>query len=413
VCADGSSEQARPTARQGAGHRLSRRRRWLFALVTVVVVLVLADLALRGVLAMRGRPVGSLSARYRRARRFRQQGQWQLYDADHPYLPYVLRPNLDITIIFDNAIPTGIPGTKYPNPQGFRQTSLHLVTNSAGLRGPEVSLEKPANGFRVVCLGGSTTQGYYEDGDTYPRQLETMLRSYESYDRRLAAKTVEVLNAGVQGYTTAESLVNFELRLLPYRPDVVIVCHGMNDLKASLTPGFRSDYSHWRRHLRPPRTLLFDHLPILFDASAFYVLAREATLARARRGAWEELLYDARPNFGSEPAGLETFETNLRSIAAVARAADVQPILATFYYFPLVDTPETRKTAVGIRSQNQMVRALAQELGVPLADVARDLPHDASLTFDGIHFTHEGNRRRAETFLRTLEESGIITPGAR
>ncbi len=396
--AEGSSGQGGPTTQRAPVHRLSPRRRLLFALVSILAALVLADLVVRGMLALRGRSVGELSARYRSGRNFRRQGKWQLYDAHHPYLPYVLRPNLDLTIIFDNAIPTGIPGTNYPNPQGYREIRLHLVTNSAGLRGPEVRREKPTDGFRVVCLGGSTTQGYYEDADTYPRQLETMLR------RRLPTRTAEVLNAGVQGYSTAESLGNFELRLLPYRPDVVIVCHGMNDLKASLAPGFRSDYAHWRQHLLPPQPLAVDRLPLWFDVSAIYVLSREAALARARRGAWEESLYDARPDFRSEPAGLEAFRSNLRSLVAVARAADVQPILATFYYFPLVDTPEARKTASGISSQNEVIRALGGELGVPVADVARDLPHDASLTFDGIHFTHEGNRRRAEIFLRILEE---------
>jgi len=385
-------------------HRRSRRRRLLFALMSLLAVLVLGDLTVRGVLALRGRPVGELSARYRSGRRFRQQGQWQLYDANHPYLPYVLRPNLDLTIIFDNAIPTGIPGTNYPNPQGYREIPLHLVTNSAGLRGPEVRPEKPTDGFRVVCLGGSTTQGYYEDGDTYPRQLETMLR------RRLPGRTVEVLNAGVQGYSTAESLVNFEFRLLPYRPDVVIVYHGMNDLKASLAPGFRSDYAHWRRDLLPPRPLVVDRLPAWLDVSAIYVLSREAVLARSRKTQWQRSLYDAWPDFQSDLAGLQAFRSNLRSLVAVARGSGVSPVLATFYYWPMVDTPEARKTARGISSQNEVVCALGRELSVPVADIAQEMPRDASLTFDGIHFTPEGNRVRAEILLRTLEQSGIISP---
>ena len=405
MAAEGSSGQGGSTTQRAPAHRLSPRRRLLFALVSILAALLLADLVVRGMLALRGRPVGELSARYRSGRNFRRQGKWQLYDAHHPYLPYVLRPNLDLTIIYDNAIPTGIPGANYPNPQGYREIRLHLVTNSAGLRGPEVRREKPTDGFRVVCLGGSTTQGYYEDADTYPRQLETML------ERRLPTRAVEVLNAGVQGYSTAESLVNFEFRLLPYRPDAVIVYHGMNDLKASLAPGFRSDYGHWRRHLLPPRPLAVDRLPLWFDVSAIYVLSREASLVRSRKTQWQRSLYDARPDFQSDLAGEDSFRSNLRALVAVARAADVQPVLATFYYWPLVDTPEAGRIASGISSQNEVVRQLALELQVPVADVARDVPHDPSLTFDGIHFTPKGNRQRAEILLRTLEESGIITPG--
>ena len=403
----GGTQQAEWEAGPQAGRpRLSRRRRLLFALASVLVVLVSADLLLRGVLALRGRSVGELSVRYRRGRRFRRRGQWQLYDAEHPYLPYVLRPDLDITITFDNSIPTGTPEVHYPNPRGYRDIPLHLVTNSAGMRGPEVTPQKPPEGFRVVCLGGSTTQGYFEDSDTYPRQLEGLLR------RALPGRTVEVLNAGVQGYSTAESLINLQFRLLPYRPDVVIVYQGMNDLKASLTPGFRSDYAHWRRHLQPPQPLPADRLPRWLDLSAFYVLGREAMLRRREKTQWERSLYDGRPDLRSEPAGLEAFRANLRSIVALSRAAGARPLLATFYYFPMVETPEARRTAQGLALQNQVVRELGRELGVPVAEVARGLPQDPSVTFDGIHFTPEGNRRRAEIFLQTLGRAGIIPPGA-
>jgi len=398
------TEQARPRRRR-TPKASEPRRRLLFALVTVLGILVLGDLALRGFLFVRGRPVGELSARYRSARQFRLKGEWQLYDSRHPYLPYVLRPNLDLTISFDNSLPTGVPGKQVPNPRGYQTIRLHLVTNSAGFRGPEVSLKKPEGGFRVLCLGDSTTQGYYEDRDTYPRQLEARLRA------RLPARTVEVLNGGVQGYTTAESLVNFEFRLLPYQPDVVIAHHGMNDLKAALAPGFRPDYAHWRQHLRPPEPLLLDHLPTWFDASAFFVLFRETLLQRAGASRWEETGLDTPPDFQSDPSpGRAVFLRNLRSLVAAARSAKVQPILSTFYYAPSVDTPQARKIAEYLGEQNEGVRALGRELGVPVADVARDLPADRALTFDDMHFTPEGDRLRAEIFLRTMEQEHIILP---
>jgi len=258
----------------------------------------------------------------------------------------------------------------------------------------------------VVCLGDSTTQGYFRDADTYPRLLESALRS------RSPGRPVEVLNAGVQGYTTAESLINFELRFLPYRPDVVIVCHGRNDLKASLAPGFQPDYSHWRHHLLPPQPVFFDHLPAWFDLSATYVLFREAALRREELSRWQQSQLTTLSDFQSDFAGLATFRRNLRSIVSVARGEGVEPVLMTFYFQPSVETPEIRVAARGIELQNDIVRSLGKELGVTVVDVARELEADPALTFDDIHFTPEGNRRRVEILLRRLAESGIIPRGA-
>ena len=61
---------------------------------------------------------------------------------------------------------------------------------------------------------------------------------------------VDVVNAGIPGRTSADSLVNIALRVLPIDPDVVIVLHGVNDQKPNRAPGFRDDYSHW--YERPP-----------------------------------------------------------------------------------------------------------------------------------------------------------------
>jgi lysophospholipase L1-like esterase len=57
---------------------------------------------------------------------------------------------------------------------------------------------------------------------------------------------------------------------------------------------------------------------------------------------------------------------------------------------------------------NEEVRALGQELGVPVADIARDLANTTFLTFDDIHYTPEGDRLRAEFLLHTMEAEHII-----
>lgn len=85
--------------------------------------------------------------------------------------------------------------------------------------------------FRVVCLGGSTTWGQNVRAESaWPAVMERLLRN-RGYD-------VEVINAGVPWYSTAQSLVNYATQMRYFDPDLVIVMHGVNDLCRSFpAPG--------------------------------------------------------------------------------------------------------------------------------------------------------------------------------
>ena len=47
-------------------------------------------------------------------------------------------------------------------------------------------------------------------------------------------ENIEVINAGVPGYTSWETLINFQFRVLDIEPDLIIIYHGTNDTHARL-----------------------------------------------------------------------------------------------------------------------------------------------------------------------------------
>ena len=134
----------------------------------------------------------------------------------HPYIIYVKRPH-----IYGNA-----PYGKY-------------ATNNYGFVGThETALEKHEGVTRVICIGGSTTEmSYsYDPNNTYPGWVQKYL-----------GPKYEVINAGCAGWTTVEMLINFELRLLDFKPDIIVLYAGFNDIRrCGLVNGFKSDYSHAR-----------------------------------------------------------------------------------------------------------------------------------------------------------------------
>jgi lysophospholipase L1-like esterase len=139
-----------------------------------------------------------------------------------------------------------------------------VTINSEGFRGPMVSKTKAAGTFRVVVLGDSVTFGYgVSESDTYPRQLERRLRALEHKPAAFAGRPhVEVVNAGVIGYSSWQGRVLYDERIRDYSPDLVVVQFGYND-HHSAESSDRQKYDS--RYLRPFASAV--------EKSAFYQLA--------------------------------------------------------------------------------------------------------------------------------------------
>ncbi len=93
-----------------------------------------------------------------------------------------------------------------------------------GFRGPEVQRAKVDGRKRIVTLGDSGTFGWeVPEAESYPRALETILNAGGN------GPAVEVVNAGVPGYTSLQGVRWFETHVRHFAPDLVIVCFGGND----------------------------------------------------------------------------------------------------------------------------------------------------------------------------------------
>ena len=122
----------------------------------------------------------------------------------------------DVGALFNSLFPT-LPDWANDRPV------WHLTTNSAGLRGAEISSDKPSEAFRIVVLGDSWTVGINVENElSYPSLLATILAS------EAAPRRVEVLNFGVVG-GRAETGVRLLPRILALQPDLVVVAYAQND----------------------------------------------------------------------------------------------------------------------------------------------------------------------------------------
>ena len=90
---------------------------------------------------------------------------------------------------------------------------------------------------RVVCLGDSVTGVYYHTGGlrAYPELLADHLR------HRWPDSTVEVVNAGISGNTTADGLARLDRDVLAHQPHVVTIQFGLNDMARVPPETFRAN----------------------------------------------------------------------------------------------------------------------------------------------------------------------------
>ncbi|MFZ0544601.1 MAG: SGNH/GDSL hydrolase family protein [Candidatus Promineifilaceae bacterium] len=106
----------------------------------------------------------------------------------------------------------------YQPDKDYLWEGIPVHTNSRGLRDDEVAIPKPAGTYRILNVGDSIVFGWrVELEETYGKQLQASLNN------GIADQPVEVVNAGMPGWSL-EASRNFLLQEgLDYQPDAIIL----------------------------------------------------------------------------------------------------------------------------------------------------------------------------------------------
>lgn len=301
--------------------------------------------------------------------------------------------------------------------------------NALGYRGDEIELPKPAGLYRIALVGGSTT---YQTGvDDFRRSYPYLLQQLLNGPGR---PRVEVVNAGVPAYSSFESLLNLQFRVLGIQPDLVLIYDNLNDVHTRLVYPFElytGDNSGSRVPYAEPREGLLDH-------SAFLRIARTALGLRSPlpaigvRRTFEQVPGNHAAEFArqrsarSYPSGIFTrvpasemlahnppvfFERNLRSMVAICRAQGVRVALMTYAWSrefeeePRAASPEY---AQALEEHNRVILEVCRTSGVPCYDHAREMPSDRRYWTDGRHVSEAGSPLMAGFVARFLAAQGLV-----
>lgn len=256
----------------------------------------------------------------------------QRYEVEHGIVqpPNFLRPSdllWSLVPGYDHEI------TRLP-PIDRAKPTFRVKVNALGFRGPLPSKRKDV--FRVLCLGDSITFGdKLDEEDSFPAVLERLLQA------RWPDADVEVLNAGVPGYSSLQGVALWE-KLRKYDPAVVVVAFGVNDL--------------WDSEVRDSENLVVDgtfleRARAVLRRSRLYQAMRAVLL---RLGAGSEASREAR----AAPPGrrVTSLETG-RNILRILREAEAQGAI-----------PIAANLVMGNREMSTTLSESAMKAGAPILD---------------------------------------------
>lgn len=297
-------------------------------------------------------------------------------------------------------------------------TPRYADHDDLGFRGRACVQPKPAGILRIVCVGASSTYGLFVDAhETHAARLEELLRR--------DGVRCEVLNAGVPGWISLDTLVNFQTRILPLDPDVIVVYQGRNELFPQSFNNYSPDYSHFRRadysvyHANYAHKFLFRSSHLLMALSTFRG-SRLGWSDRQENPTYGRIRYDNQPTWRELIDNLEdegrtgAFKRNVKSLVGVCRIYDIEVVLCTTAFRPellrtgvLRNDPriwEALQRQVG--RNNDCLRRIAEEHDVLLVETA-ELAETAEFFVDDCHCTAEGHLQRAKMIRDAMLERGI------
>jgi len=279
--------------------------------------------------------------------------------------------------------------------------------------------------FRIITLGGSTTlNSRFPEQYNYPYKLQTIVQ------KRYPAVKIEVLNAGMDWYTTKHSLIQYVTYCNQWHADLIIVMHAINDIYRSFAPpeyaigSYNDDWSHFYgpaiNGANPPT---FEHhlLEMLVGGLGWYSTAQAVDYPLERY------------------VSLSAFDTHLSMIVHYAKSDGSTVLLMTepsLYkggmnnaeqaalrfgkqFCVTVRTPFYREYASSpsllsaMNAFNARTRDIAASNQVMLLDADRLVPKNLRNFIDDVHYTEAGSSLLAELVAARITDSGVIAAPSR
>lgn len=235
---------------------------------------------------------------------------------------------------------------------GIRRTLFGqpFATNSHGMHGPDVPLEKPPGTIRIALLGASMDMGWgvgYQQ--TYCHQLQIWLNRHNQVLGLNRATRFEVLNFAVAAYSPLQRLETLRRKALAFHPDLVIYSATMLDLRLTEI--------HLCDAMRSNADLTYNFVTEILDRAGISAADREVN-------AEGKLIHKDTIKAKLQPYYWELYDETLGALAGECRSAGVPLVLMIVPRVGKADAPPARAKPVA------RLKALASHHALPVYDLS-------------------------------------------
>ena len=290
------------------------------------------------------------------------------------------------------------------------------VSNSRGFRCPEFDLRKAPGTLRVVCFGDSSTFGIgARMEDTWPAQLQQLLtdglaRGNPAAMDATGVRRVEVINAGVPGYTSHQGLQHMQQKLDDLDPDIVMASYANNDFWHWDDQTDAQHAARLNRDIDLRSVLMRSRIVQIMDSAFSRVHDQSTTQAVATASPnqhWAEAAtfnYFAPNDEWTRRVPLKSFRENVHQMADLCEQRHLPLILVKW-----PDQPQAAgKWSPRIAYQN-VLEDIAAERSLQIADVVRLFQDNRGWSVgtyvpnDIVHVNRDGNSLAAIAAREAIE----------
>lgn len=307
---------------------------------------------------------------------------------------------------------------------------IRHTKNAIGFRGDNPPLAFDQH-LTVMAVGGSTTECYYlSDGDTWPeRMVEPLNKDF---------RAVWVNNAGLDGHSTYGHAYIMRDYIAAIKPKLVTFLVGVNDVGLDKSSPFDNAFINvvkfWRDQPVPEKPSLWQAIrsrkQVLNTLAQYsHVVNLGLTIGRSLAASKGGLGHGQLDFKTIPPVGLTAeqrkaqldeqrqkfiplFEQRLTQLIEVTKALEIEAVLITQPALwgrgidpatgvdlgPISDFYWDR-----LELYNDVTRRVGAEKGVPVIDLARQMPKDSTYFYDWFHYTKPGAAKVGEIVAAGLE----------
>jgi lysophospholipase L1-like esterase len=289
-----------------------------------------------------------------------------------------------------------------------RDTAQHqLFINELGFRGPSFMPRKPEGIQRIAIFGGSSvfdanSKDYPDNiGRDWPHRVERFLR-------QMGHAQVEIINVGVPGYATFDSLGRLYSQVWMYEPDFVLLYNGWNDVKyfRLITPE-EPLLSHFKPLPENGNPFIYysGWLDRLLSYSQLYIKFRNQYYSDRFRLGTEGVIPEGKYQDTYSPHAVKQYRLNVQLFIDAARNIGATPILITQPTLVSPHNSDAERQMIrydysllthdalvrAIDETYDVIRGVAKEKQAPLLELAPAMNGKRELFIDNIHLSEKGS----------------------